>query len=191
MEKVTLAGGCFWCTEAIFRRLKGVSSITSGYAGGTGDNPTYMEVSSGNTGYAEAVQIEFDPKIISFEHILDIFWVLHDPTTLNRQGPDIGTQYRSVIFYHNDKQKQIALKSKDNIEKTGTLDSKIVTEIVPFKKFFKAEEFHQKYYERNKNLNSSFPEENSPTVYCSLVIDPKIEKLLTKFNSDIKEEYLR
>ncbi len=162
-EIATLAGGCFWCTEAIFKRLKGVISVTSGYATG-----------------AEAVQIDFDPKIISFEHLLDIFWAVHDPTTLNRQGPDVGTQYRSVIFYHNEEQKKVALKSKENMEKSGVLDSKMVTEIVPFKNFYTAEGYHQNYYERNKDLNP----------YCSLVIDPKIEKLLTKFNADIKQKYL-
>lgn len=152
----TLAGGCFWCTEAIFKRLKGVTKVTSGYAEG-----------------AEAIQIEFDLKIVSFEHLLDIFWATHDPTILNRQGSDIGTQYRSIIFYHDNEQKEIALKSKEQIEDA-------VTEIVPFDKFNSAEEYHQNYYERNKDLNP----------YCPLVIDPKIEKLLNKFNADVKEEYL-
>lgn len=175
----TLAGGCFWCTEAIFKRLKGVISVTSGYAGGKGENPTYEEVSTGDTGFVESIQLKFDPKIISFEHLLDIFWAVHDPTTLNRQGPDIGTQYRSVIFYHNDKQKNLALKSKKRMERSGELRDKIVTEILPFKNFYTAEEYHQNYYDRNKNVNS----------YCSLVIDPKIQKLLDKFNADIKKEY--
>lgn len=181
MEKATLAGGCFWCTEAIFKRLKGVSKVTSGYTGGQDENPTYEKIRVGNTGFAESIQIEFEPKVISFDHILDIFWAVHDPTTLNRQGPDTGTQYRSVIFYHNNKQKQQAIKSKEAMNKSGQLSGQVVTEIAPFEKFFTAEKYHQNYYERNRGVNP----------YCSLVIDPKIEKLLEKFNSDVKEEYLR
>lgn len=173
MQYATLAGGCFWCTQAVFKRLKGVLSVTVGYAGGKGNNPVYKEVSTGKTGFAEAVQIKFDPKIIPYEHLLDIFWVVFDPTTLNRQGQDVGTQYRSVIFYHNNKQKEIALKSKK------ALGVDAVTEIAPFEKFYTAEEYHQNYYERNMDTNP----------YCSLVIDPKIQKLLDKFNSDVKEEY--
>ncbi len=180
MELATFAGGCFWCTEAIFKRVKGVISVTAGYTGGKVENPTYEKVSMGNTGFAEAVQIEFDPKIISFRHLLDIFWAVHDPTTLNKQGPDVGAQYRSAIFYHGDKQKDIVLKSKENMEKSGQLQSGIVTEIAPLQKFYTAEEYHQNYYERNRGFNS----------YCSLVIDPKIQKLLDKFNSDVKEKYL-
>lgn len=179
MELATLAGGCFWCTEAVFKRLKGVISVTAGYAGGKGEDPSYEEVSTGDTGFAEAVQIKFDPKIISFNHILDIFWAVHDPTTLNQQGPDVGTQYRSVIFYADDEQKQVAQKSKDEMEKTSELDDKIVTEIAPLDKFYTAEEYHQNYYEKNKNTNP----------YCSLIIAPKIQKLLDHFNNDIKEEY--
>lgn len=172
MQVATLAGGCFWCTEAIFKRLKGVISVTSGYAGGGMENPSYERVSSGQTGHAEAIQIVFDPKMISFNKLLEIFWVIHDPTTLNRQGPDVGTQYRSAIFYHNKEQKRIAEESKRK-------DGKIVTEIKPFTKFYTAEEYHQNYYERNKDVNP----------YCSIVIDPKIQKLLDKFNMDVKEEY--
>lgn len=168
-----MAGGCFWCTEAIFKRLKGVISVVSGYAGGEMADPSYEEVSTGETGHAEAVQIKFDPKVISFGKLLDIFWVIHDPTTLNRQGSDVGIQYRSAIFYHNKEQKSIAEESKRK-------DDKIVTEIRPFTKFYTAEEYHQNYYERNKSLNS----------YCSIVIDPKIQKLLDKFNGDVKEKYL-
>lgn len=179
LETATIAGGCFWCTEAIFKRLKGVVSVTSGYTGGKTENPTYEEVSTGDTGHAEAIQIKFDPKIIPFKHILDIFWVIHDPTTLNQQGPDEGTQYRSVIFYHDDKQKELAEKSKEEMEKSKTYDKKLVTEIVPFEKFYTAEEYHQNYYEQNQDKNP----------YCSLVIDPKIQKLLHKFNSDVKAEY--
>lgn len=178
-EAATLAGGCFWCTEAIFKRLKGVQSVTSGYSGGDMDNPNYEDVSRGGTGHAEAVQIKFDPKIISFEKLLDIFWATHDPTTLNRQGADVGTQYRSLIFYHGDEQKRVAEKSKAVAQKKGLFKDNIATEIVPFKKFYTAEDYHQNYYDIYKNTNS----------YCSLVIDPKIQKLLTKFNSKVKEEY--
>lgn len=179
MELATLAGGCFWCTEAIFNRLKGVESVTSGYAGGKIENPTYEQVSSGKTGFAEAIQIIFDPKIISYEHLLDIFWVMHDPTTLNQQGADTGTQYRSAIFYHNEEQKKIALKSKEKMDKSGVMKDKIVTKIAPFEKFYPAEGYHQKFYERNIGSNT----------YCSLVISPKIQKLLEKFNKDVKEKY--
>jgi len=141
MEVATLAGGCFWCTEAIFKRLKGVESVVSGYAGGDMDNPTYEPVSSGETGHAEAIQITFDPKIISYEKILDVFWHLHDPTTLNRQGADVGTQYRSMIFYHNNQQKRIAKQSKNKVEKSGMYKDPIVTQIVPFRTFYKAEDY--------------------------------------------------
>lgn len=163
MEKITLGGGCFWCTEAVFKRLKGVTKATSGYAD-----------------KVESVQIEFDPKVISLDQILDVFWATHNPTTLNRQGSDIGTQYKSVIFYHNAKQKVTALKSREQMEKSEEYEDKIVTEVLPLDKFYTAEEYHQNYYERNKNTNP----------YCSLVIDPKIEKLINKFNSLVKEEYL-
>ncbi len=179
LETVTLGGGCFWCTEAVFKRLKGVVSTVSGYAGGSMENPSYEKVSGGDTGFAEAVQIKFDPKVISFDKILDVFWATHDPTTANRQGSDVGTQYRSVIFYHSDEQKQKALASKEKMEKSGALQKNIVTEIVPFTNFYTAEEYHQNYYEENKNSNP----------YCPLVIDPKIAKLLHQFNDDVKEEY--
>ncbi|MBI2600191.1 peptide-methionine (S)-S-oxide reductase MsrA [Candidatus Daviesbacteria bacterium] len=179
METATLAGGCFWCTEAIFKRLKGVISVTSGYAGGKISDPSYEHISTGKTGHAEAIQIQFDPKIISFDKLLDIFWVVHDPTTLNKQGPDVGTQYRSVIFYHDENQKRKAEESKRKLQKSGILNEKVVTEIKPFTGFFTAEEYHQNYYEINKNSNP----------YCLLVIDPKIEKLLIKFNQEVKEEY--
>lgn len=179
MEKATFGGGCFWCTEAIFKRVKGVTEVISGYAGGKRENPKYEQVSSGATGHAEAVQLTFDPQIISYEHLLDIFWATHNPTTLNQQGADLGTQYRSVIFYHNEKQKEIAEKSKEKIEKEHMYDNPVVTEIIPFDKFYTAEQYHQNYYEQNKNSNP----------YCSLVISPKIKKLLEKFNGDVKEEY--
>ena len=136
LEVATLAGGCFWCTEAIFKRLKGVISVLPGYAGGTTINPSYEEVSSGNTGHAEAIQIEFDPTLISFEKILDIFWNTHDPTTINRQGNDTGTQYRSIIFYHGAEQKEIAERSKTELEKERVYKNPIVTEIKPFTNFY-------------------------------------------------------
>ncbi|TSC88323.1 MAG: peptide-methionine (S)-S-oxide reductase [Microgenomates group bacterium Gr01-1014_7] len=167
METVTFGGGCFWCTEAIFKRLKGVKSVVSGYAGGTTENPTYMQVSSGNTGHAEAIQIKFDPEIISFEKLLEVFFATHDPTTLNQQGADVGTQYRSVIFYHNDSKKQIAEKK---------IKPSFVTQIEPYKNFYPAEDYHQNYYDRNKDQNP----------YCTLVIDPKIQKLMKDFKKDLK-----
>jgi len=170
LEKATLAGGCFWCTEAIFKRLKGVESVTSGYAGGAIENPSHEDVCSGITGHAEAIQIEFDPKIIPYEKILDVFWATHDPTTLNRQGNDVGTAYRSAIFYHSAKQKQIAEASKEKLEKSGKHKDKIVTTIKPFSNFYKAENYHQNYYANN----SSAP-------YCIFVIDPKIKKLYKEF----------
>ena len=177
-EIATLAGGCFWCTEAIFKRLKGVLTVVPGYAGGTKDNPTYEEVSSGNTGHAESTQIEFDQEIIGFDKILDVFWHTHDPTTLNQQGNDIGTQYRSVIFYHGEKQKEIALISKENLEKEGVYKNPIVTQILPFTNFYEAEGYHKNYFDRNKE----YP-------YCNFVISPKIQKLLEKYKNDVKDEY--
>ena len=175
----TLAGGCFWCTEAIFKRLKGVVSITPGYAGGHKQNPTYQEVCEGNTGHAEAIQIMFDPAVIPYEKLLEVFFHLHDPTTRNRQGNDEGTQYRSAIFYHDDVQRETAEKVKKEIEASGTYQEKIVTEITSFTNFYKAEDYHRDYYSKN-----------SYQPYCQYVIDPKIQKLLTEFNKDVKKEYL-
>jgi peptide-methionine (S)-S-oxide reductase len=178
MEIATLANGCFWCSEAIFARLKGVKSVLPGYSGGKVENPTYEQVSSGRTGHAEAAQIEFDPSVISFEKLLDVFWHTHDPTTLNRQGNDVGTQYRSAIFYHDDKQKVIAEKSKRDIEAQGAYRDPVVTEITPFKKFYVAEDYHKNYYD-----------EHHSAPYCKFVIDPKIHKLLKNFGDDLKVEY--
>lgn len=178
-EKATFAGGCSWCTEAIFKRLKGVGDVLPGYAGGTVEHPTYEHVCSGNTGHAEAIQITFDPSVISYEKLLDVFWHLHDPTTLNRQGNDTGPQYRSVIFYHSEKQKDIAEQSKKKIESLGTYKDVIVTKIEPFTNFYKAEEYHQNYYDRNKD----YP-------YCQYVIDPKIKKLMDYYKKDVKEDYV-
>jgi peptide-methionine (S)-S-oxide reductase len=167
LETATLGGGCFWCTEAIYQLLPGVKSVTSGYAGGTKENPTYQEVCTGLTGHAEVVQIEFDPAEITFAKVLETFWEVHDPTTLNRQGPDTGPQYRSIILYHSPAQKTAAEKSKAEAQKH--LSKPIVTEIVPFKKFFKAENYHQDYFQNNPNQP-----------YCSLVIRPKVEKFELK-----------
>ncbi|HUD44652.1 MAG TPA: peptide-methionine (S)-S-oxide reductase MsrA [Patescibacteria group bacterium] len=178
LELATLAGGCFWCTEAVYKRLKGVKSVMPGYTGGKVENPTYEEVSTGTTGHAEAIQIEFDPQIIPYEKILDVFWHTHNPTTLNRQGADIGTQYRSVIFYHDEKQKRIAEKSKEEVAKSGLYPDPIVTEITQFTKFYPAENYHKDYYDKNQTAP-----------YCNFVIDPKIHKLMEEFKQDVKEEY--
>lgn len=178
LETATLAGGCFWCTEAIFKRLKGVVSVLPGYAGGTIENPSYEQVSSGNTGHAEAIQIKFDPTIISYGKILDIFWNTHDPTTINQQDNDMGPQYRSVIFYHDEKQREIAEKSKSEVEKERLYKNPIVTEIKPFTNFYAAEDYNKNYFENHKGA-----------LYCDLVISPKIHKLIEKYGSDVKEEY--
>lgn len=163
-QLATFGGGCFWCVEAVYQRLDGVKSVASGYAGGKTANPTYEQVCSGLTGHAEVIQIEFDGAKISYEQLLAVFWQAHDPTTLNRQGADRGTQYRSVIFHHNDAQKVAAEKSKQAAQKQ--FRDPIVTEIVPFTKFYAAEKYHQDYFNRNRNAP-----------YCSIVIRPKIEKL--------------
>jgi peptide-methionine (S)-S-oxide reductase len=180
LEIATFAGGCFWCTEAIFKRLKGVYSVLPGYSGGTVVNPTYEQVCSGKTGHAEAVQIEFDSSIIPYSKLLEIFWHTHDPTTLNQQGNDFGTQYRSAIFYHNQKQKEVAEKIKLNLEKEGVYRDKIVTEITANTNFYLAEDYHKNYYEKNKDKS-----------YCNFVITPKISKLIKEYSQDLKEEYAK
>jgi peptide-methionine (S)-S-oxide reductase len=177
VEITTLGAGCFWCVEAVFQELKGVQRVVSGYAGGTVDHPTYKQVCSGATGHAEAVQITFDPEIISCEDLLYVFWRTHDPTTLNRQGADVGTQYRSVIFYHNEGQKAIAEKSKQETEASGLWPDPIVTEIVPFRNFYPAEAYHQDYYR-----------DNPYQPYCRVVIDPKIRKFRKEFAAKLKTE---
>jgi peptide-methionine (S)-S-oxide reductase len=164
LETATLGGGCFWCTEALYQMIPGVKSVVSGYAGGTRENPTYKEVCSGATGHAEVVQVQFDPAVLSYEKLLETFWEIHDPTTLNRQGADTGTQYRSIILYSSEAQKLAAEKSKTEAQKH--FNRPIVTEIVPLGKFYKAEDYHQDYY-RN----------NSGQPYCTLIIRPKVEKL--------------
>lgn len=179
LEVATLGGGCFWCIEAVFQRIDGVEKVVSGYSGGKTPNPTYDEVCDGNTGHAEVVQITFDANQISFAEILDVFWHSHNPTTLNRQGNDVGTQYRSVIFYHDEKQKEIALKSMAESEKSGLWNGKYVTEISPFKAFYPAEDYHQNYYNRVGNRNP----------YCTVVISPKIQKLQKEYKSKLKKEY--
>jgi peptide-methionine (S)-S-oxide reductase len=160
----TFAGGCFWCMEAVFQRIEGVLSITSGYSGGTTPNPTYEEVCSGETGHAEAIQVGFDPALITYEEILDIFWQAHDPTTLNRQGPDTGTQYRSAIFWSDEAQRDAAEKSSKKMQ--GRYRDPIVTEVRPLEKFWKAEEYHQNYYNTHQAEG-----------YCRMVISPKLKKL--------------
>jgi peptide-methionine (S)-S-oxide reductase len=173
MEIATLAGGCFWCTEAIFKSLKGVKSVNPGYSGGEKENPSYEEVSSGETGHAESIQIEFDPKQISFKDILYIFFKTHDPTTLNAQGADRGTQYRSAIFYHSDEQRQIADDLINELNKE--YGKPIVTELLAYKNFYIAEDYHKNYYENHKDA-----------AYCKLVIDPKIDKLKKNFGKYLK-----
>jgi len=165
MDTITLGAGCFWCTEAVFQQIKGVVSVTSGYSGGKISNPTYREVSSGLTGYAEVIQLVYDKSVISLEDILKVFFRTHNPTTLNRQGADVGTQYRSAIFYQNDAQRKIAEKVKQNLNEAAIWEDSIVTEITPFKAFYKAEEYHQNYYNNNPNQG-----------YCQFVIVPKLEK---------------
>ena len=165
MELATLAAGCFWCVEAVFQQLKGVVSVVSGYTGGSTENPTYKDVLTGKTGHAEACQIEFDPEQITYEEILEVFFETHDPTTLNRQGNDIGTQYRSAIFYHNEAQKEAAEQFKSKIDEGGAWKNPVVTEIVPFTKFYRAEDYHQNYFRNNPNQQ-----------YCRYVIRPKLDK---------------
>jgi len=175
LETATFGSGCFWCTEAIFERVKGVTSVVSGYAGGKVDNPSYEEVCTGKTGHAEVIQIKFDSAVVSYDELLEIFWKTHDPTTLNRQGADVGTQYRSVIFYHNDEQKEKAESYKTELNKAKIWEDPIVTEISPLKNFYSAEKYHQDYYEQNPNQG-----------YCSFVITPKIEKFEKVFKDKLK-----
>ena len=174
-ETATLGAGCFWCVEAIFQSLKGVGNVVSGYAGGTVEHPTYQEVCAGNTGHAEAIQITFDPHIISYEDVLYVFWRTHDPTTLNRQGNDVGTAYRSAIFYHDDTQKQTAETSRETTQASGLWPNPIVTEIAQFTHFYPAEGYHQNFYK----LNPQQP-------YCRAIIDPKMQKFKKDFADRLK-----
>ncbi len=175
-DTATFGTGCFWCTEAIFEQLNGVLKVTSGYSGGKVVNPTYKQVCTGETGHAECVQVVYEPGKISYDELLEVFWQVHDPTTLNRQGADVGTQYRSAIFYHNDEQKQKAEHYKNELNKSGAFPNPIVTEIAPASTFYSAEKYHQEYYENNKNTNP----------YCSMVIRPKLEKFKKAFAQKLK-----
>jgi len=177
METATLGGGCFWCVEAIYQDVIGVHKVVSGYAGGTVENPTYEEVCSGTTGHAEVVQIAFDPTVISFEEILFIFWRTHDPTTLNRQGNDVGTQYRSVIYYHDEEQKSIAEQSKAETEASDLWADPIVTEIAPLPIFYEGEAYHQNYFV-----------DNPYQPYCIFVINPKVQKFRKSFRNKLRGE---
>jgi len=173
-EYATIGGGCFWCIEAIFSEVRGIHSATSGYSGGTVKNPSYREVISGRTGHAEVVQLAFDPEIISYRDILEIFFHLHDPTTLNRQGADVGTQYRSVIFYHNEDQEKTARKVFEETDRSDLWDNPLVTEISPLVEFYIAEDYHQNYFKNNPNQP-----------YCTFVISPKLSKLRKLFKDKL------
>lgn len=176
LEIATLANGCFWCTEAIFQILNGVEKVTSGYSGGKVKNPTYNEVTSGETGHAEVIQIQFNPSVITFQEILDVFFATHDPTTLNRQGYDVGTQYRSAIFYHSTAQKEVAESFIKALTEAKVYDKKIVTQVTPFEAFYDAEAYHQNYYNNNKNQG-----------YCVAVINPKLDKFIKKYKDKLKK----
>ncbi len=177
MELATFGGGCFWCVEAVFQRMKGVEKVVSGYAGGTTENPTYEQICTGRTGHAEVVQITYDPDEAQFKDLLEVFWKTHDPTTLNRQGADVGTQYRSVIFYHNEDQKKIAEEYKEKLDKSGIFKNPIVTQIEPFTKMYVAEDYHQNYF----NLNPRNP-------YCQTVVKSKVDKFREIFRDKMKED---
>lgn len=175
-QVATFGAGCFWCTEAVFLNVKGVTKVVSGYEGGKVKNPSYREVCTGETGHAEVTQITYDPSIVSFEDLLEVFWNTHDPTTLNRQGADEGTQYRSVVFYQNEEQKKIAEAYKKQLEASHVYKNPIVTEITPASAFYPAEDYHQNYYELNPNAG-----------YCQYVIRPKVEKFRKQFASKLKK----
>lgn len=176
LDTATLGAGCFWCVEAIFQNLEGVHSVFAGYTGGRTKNPTYKEVCNGNTGHVEVAQITYDPAKVSFEEILKVFWKTHDPTTLNRQGADVGEQYRSVIYYHNEAQKAAAEKSRAEMDASGYYDNPIVTAIEPLDIFYKAEDYHQDYFKYNPNQP-----------YCQMVIQPKVEKFKKEFKDQLKK----
>jgi peptide-methionine (S)-S-oxide reductase len=176
-DTATFGAGCFWCVEAVFQELKGVQKVQSGYMGGELSNPTYKEVCSGLTGHAEVIQLQYDPDSISFDELLEVFWSSHDPTTPNRQGNDIGTQYRSVIFYHSDEQKRIAEEYKKKLNDSKAFPKSVVTEIVAASQFYPAEDYHQDYY----NQNSDAP-------YCSYIIKPKLDKLRKVFGDKLKKQ---
>ena len=177
LETIVLGGGCYWCVEAVYENLNGVQSVVSGFSGGKANNPSYYDVSSGKTGHAEVVQITYDKTVTNLDEIFKVFFTVHDPTTLNRQGADIGTQYRSVIFYKNEEQKQAAQSIINSLKKAKVYDSPIVTTLEPFTKFYKAEEYHQNYYQNNKNQP-----------YCQMVIQPKLEKFEKVFKNRLKSK---
>jgi len=176
-ELATFGGGCFWCVEAVFEQLEGVTDVVSGYAGGRVESPTYQQVCTGLTGHAEVCQIRYDPKKISYTELLEVFFKTHDPTTLNRQGPDVGTQYRSVIFYHDDGQKKLAERAKKELGDAGAFRRPIVTEIAPFTKFYPAEDYHQDYFRNNPTQG-----------YCRAVVGPKVSKFRKVFKEKLKDE---
>ena len=176
LETATLAAGCFWCVEAIFDDLKGVEDVVSGYSGGHTDNPTYQQVCSERTGHAEVIQIRFDPSELSFKELLQVFFTVHDPTTLNRQGGDVGSSYRSAIFYHSDEQKRVAEETIAEFNAEGIYDNPIVTEVAAFDKFWPAEDYHQEYFANNPNQP-----------YCSAVVAPKVAKFRQKFVTRLKK----
>jgi peptide-methionine (S)-S-oxide reductase len=175
-ERATFGAGCFWCTEAVFQQLKGVQSVVSGYSGGHVPNPTYRQVTSGATGHAEVTQIAFDPNVISFADLLEVFWQTHDPTTLDRQGNDVGPQYRSAIFYHSDEQRRLAEHYKQKLDESGGFDAPIITEIAPFTEFYRAESYHQNYFDENPNQP-----------YCAAIVRPKVEKVRKAFKDKLKD----
>lgn len=174
-QTTTLGGGCFWCLEAVYDQLRGVTDVVSGYAGGAVANPTYQAVCGGNTGHAEVIHVQFDPSVISYADLLNVFFTIHDPTTLNRQGADVGTQYRSVIFYHDDEQRRIAEETIARISAEGLWSDPIVTELTPFTEFFAAEDYHQEYFARNPNQG-----------YCRVVIAPKVAKFRKHYLERLK-----
>jgi len=178
MEIATFGGGCFWCTEAVFQRLNGVEKVVSGYAGGHVNNPTYKEICTGTTGHAEVIQITYNPEVISYLELLQVFFETHDPTTLNRQGNDVGTQYRSVIYFHSSEQEEIARKVKNDLNSENVFEKPVVTEISAIYNYYPAEDYHQEYYNNNSNQG-----------YCTFVIAPKIEKLKKVFGDKLKENY--
>ncbi|QDT75838.1 Peptide methionine sulfoxide reductase MsrA [Lacipirellula limnantheis] len=175
VEVATFGNGCFWCTEAVFEELKGVESAVSGYSGGRVPNPTYEQVCTGATGHAEVIQVTYDPAVITFPELLEVFWKTHDPTTLNQQGPDHGTQYRSAVFYHSDEQRELAEKYKQRLDESGAFDAPIVTEITKFQKFYPAEDYHQQYFE-----------DNPRQPYCRAVVKPKVVKFRKAFHDKLK-----
>jgi len=177
LRTATFGAGCFWCVEAVFQRLEGVTSVVSGYSGGGRENPTYEQVCSGATGHAEVIQVKFDPSVISFQELLQVFWTAHDPTTLNRQGGDVGTQYRSVIYYHDDEQKNQAEAFKKELNENNVFPDPVITEISPLQKFFPAEKYHQDYYNNNSSQS-----------YCTYVIKPKVEKFQKVFGDRLKSQ---